>query len=111
MPWVPRAAQAGIPHSLRASQSNTPSATTAQDAPSRPSPRTGFGPGSAWKRGERSGSMARPASQRTRPAAISGTTTIPAKRSPRPVKSPLVVNRSPGKPAEASDARRPAPGA
>ena len=34
--------------------------------PSRPRPSTGLGPGSDWNRGDRSGSMARPASQRTR---------------------------------------------
>ena len=89
-PWVPRAAQAGRPHCARTSQSKRPSATIAQGcaAPSRPSPSTGLGPGSDWNLGVTPGSMARPASQRTRPPAVSGTTTMRAKREgdgkPRP---------------------------
>ena len=93
MPWVPRAAQDGMPHPVRASQSKRPSATTAQAGagPRRPRPSTGLGPGNAWKRGVRSGSTARPASQRTRPPEASGTTTIPANRSaPRSMNSPGV---------------------
>ena len=100
-PCVPRAAQAGMPHPARASQSKTPSATTAQEAqgPRRPSPSTGLGPGSAWNRGVRSGSTARPTSQRTRPPEASGTTTIPAKRSaPRSMNSPQSWSRSAEKP-------------
>ena len=53
-------------------------------APSRESPSTGLVPGSAWNRGEAQGSTALPAIQRASPPpAASGTTIIPAKRSPR----------------------------
>ena len=54
-----------------------------------PSPSTGLGPGGAWKRGFALGFTARPLSQRTRPSATSGTTTMPANRSaPRSMNSP-----------------------
>ena len=111
MPWVPRAATAGKPHWVMASQSNTPSVRTTQDvaAPSRPSPSTGLGPGSAWNLGDRSGSMARPTSQRTRPEARSGTTAIPANRSPRSVNRPEARIRSPPNPAASRYRRSPSP--
>ena len=113
-PWVPRAAQAGRPHPARESQSNRPSARTAQDGagPSLPSPSTGLGPGSDWNRGAASGSMARPASQRTRPPEASGTTTIPANRSePRSMNSPESLSRPAVKPEDPRNSRRPFPGA
>ena len=79
--------------------------------PSRPRPSTGLGPGSDWNRGDRSGSMARPASQRTRPPATSGMTTMPAKRSPRSVNSPEFLSRSSLKPAPSRKRRSPCPDA
>ena len=111
---VPRAAQAGRPHCARASQSKTPSATTVQDGagPRRPIPSTGLGPGNAWNRGVRSGSMARPTSQRARPPGTSGTTTIPVKRSaPRSMNSPQSWMRFSEKPQDSRASRSPLPGA
>ena len=113
-PWVPRAAQAGMPHPAIASQSKTPSASTAHGGakPSRPSPSTGLGPGSAWNLGAASGWTARPASHRTSPPATSGTTTIPANRSePRSVNRPESLSRSAVKPQDSRASRRPSPGA
>ena len=80
--------------------------------PRRPSPSTGLGPGNAWNRGVRSGSMARPTSQRTRPPEASGTTTIPANRSaPRSMNRPQSWSRSAEKPSDSRASRSPLPGA
>ena len=90
-PWVPRAAQAGRPHCARVSQSKTPSAS---DGPRRRMSRVvrararASGPAAPGTAATRSGSTARPVSQRTRPWAMSGTMTMPAKRSPRSVSRP-----------------------
>ena len=103
------------PTGSRASQSKRPSATTAQEGarPSRPSPSTGLGPGSAWNLGDLSGSMARPTSQRTRPpGAKSGTTTMPANRSAPPsANSPDARALCSPNPAVLRYWRSPSPGA
>ena len=89
-------------------------APTGQDGagPRRPVPSTGLGPGNAWNRGVRSGSTARPTSQRTRPPEASGTTTIPANRSaPRSMNRPQSWSRSAEKPSDSRASRSPLPGA
>ena len=97
-PCVPRAAQVGRPRCARTSQSKRPSVMMAHGgaAPSRPSPRTGLGPGRAWNRGDRCGSMARPASQRTRPPAISGTDHHPGEAFASAGEKPRVLAAAPG---------------
>ena len=112
LPWAPRAATAGRPHPVRASQSNRPSARTAHGGagPRRPSPSTGLGPGRDWNRGVRSEATALPASQRTRPPEASGTTTMPANRSdPRSMKSPESRILAAEKPRDSRACRSPPP--
>ena len=122
-PWVPRAETEGMPQEARASQSKTPSATTAKRRSGAETPKSkhrlgaGQGPGTG---ASRRGSKARPTSQWTSPPERacpvldtgSGTTTIPANRSePRSVNSPQSLSRPASKPTDSRACRKPSPGA
>ena len=106
-PWVPRAATAGRPHPVRASQSNSPSATTAQPGagPRRPRPSTGLVTGKGLEAG-------------FCPVGSDGPTGEPADESAgdvgdddhpgEPLRSPL--HEQPGVPDDASRRSRGTPG-